>query len=415
MVHLFLSVFSLFALVSGSLTELSKRDATGDSKCTTNMCITAMLNGSTVQYTLSGTGKRTVGWMGMGFGTQMAGTPMVIMWGNSDGRVTLSQRQAPSEVMPTVVANPPRVATLLDTLSTTSGSSSFVYTIPANGDTKQSLIFAFGTTNPGSSDPSATLLQHLDYGGFSLDLTKSLSASSTTTGSGSASTGTSGSSDAGDSGGATDDIPLTPYQRMVIAHAVFSVVGFALLLPSGVLVARYLRTFSPAWYTGHWIAQFGIAGPAIVVGIVLGFKAAGPIGYKIMDDHKKTGIIVFALYFVQCFIGALIHYVKPKNSTRRPPQNYFHAVFGLAIIALAMYQIRTGYRTEWPNYTGLGSIPNSVNILWMVWVVILPVMYAVGLLFLKKQYRQEEEGRKGWNNEYDMSSSNLHENRYHDQ
>jgi hypothetical protein len=42
-------------------------------------------------------------------------------------------------------------------------------------------------------------------------------------------------------------------------------------------------------------------------------------------------------------------------------------------------------------------------------------MYAVGLLFLKKQYRQEEEGRKGWNNEYDMSSSNLHENRYHDQ
>jgi hypothetical protein len=92
---------------------------------------------------------------------------------------------------------------------------------------------------------------------------------------------------------------------MVIAHAVFSVVGFALLLPSGVLVARYLRTFSPAWYTGHWIAQFGIgmvvlrdvlpttdpcptAGPAIVVGIVLGFKAAGPIGYKIMDDHKAS-------------------------------------------------------------------------------------------------------------------------------
>jgi tellurite resistance protein TehA-like permease len=87
-------------------------------------------------------------------------------------------------------------------------------------------------------------------------------------------------------------------------------------------------------------------------------------------SFQKTGIIVFALYFVQCFIGALIHYVKPKNSTRRPPQNYFHAVFGLAIIALAMYQIRTGYRTEWPNYTGLGSIPNSVNILWMVWVVV---------------------------------------------
>jgi len=338
---------------------------------------------------------------------------MVIMWGNSDGSVTLSQRQAPQEVEPTVVASPPRVATKSDTLSTTSGNSAFVYTIPANTDTKQSLIFAFGNTNPGSSDAAANLLQHLDYGVIQLDLTKSLSASSTTTGSGSASTGASGSgSDSGDtSSGATDDIPLTPFQRMVVAHAIFSVVGFALLLPCGVLLARYLRTFTPTWYTGHWIAQFGLAGPVIITGIVLGFKASGPIGYKLMDDHKKTGIVLFGLYLGQCLIGALIHYVKPKNATSRPPQNYFHAVFGLTIIALSMYQIRTGYRTEWPAYTGLGSVPNGVNILWMVWVVVLPVLYAVGLLFLKKQYSQEAESRKGWkdNNDYDMSD------RYHDQ
>ncbi|KAJ6456385.1 CBD9-like protein [Mycena sanguinolenta] len=425
MVPLIFSAYSLFVLtVSGSLaqglTGFSKRDATGDSKCSTNMCIAAVLNGSTVQYTMTGTGTRTVGWMGMGFGTQMANTPMVIMWGNSDGTVTLSQRQAPAEVMPTVVASPPRVATVSDTLSTTSGNSAFVYTIPANSDTRQSLIFAFGTANPDSTDESANLERHVDYGIMSLDLTNSLS-SSTTTASSSTSTGTSGSSsDSSDTvTGATDDIPLTPYQRMIVAHAVFCVVGFALLLPSGVLLARYLRTFSPSWYTGHWIAQFGIAGPAIVTGVVLGFKASGPVGYKIMDPHKKMGIILFGFYCVQCIVGVLIHYVKPKNSTGRPRQNYFHAVFGLTIIALSMYQIRTGYKIEWA-YTGLASVPSSVNIVWTLWVILLPVLYAVGvILFLQKQYRQEDEYRKGWKdvNDYNMSSTNVHPTggRYYDQ
>ncbi|KAJ7141109.1 hypothetical protein C8R44DRAFT_240954 [Mycena epipterygia] len=420
---LLLPVFSLLALASASslpheFNQISKRDATGDSKCTTNMCIAAVVNGSTVQYTLTGTGKRTVGWMGMGFGTQMSNTPMVIMWGNSDGSVTLSQRQASSEVMPTLVSSPPRVATLSTALSTTSGNSAFVYTIPANSDTKQALIFGFGTTNPGSSDESATLQQHLDFGVISLDLTKSLTTSTSTSG-GAAATSTSGSStdsSSGDSGGATDDIPLTPYQRMVVAHAIFCVVGFALLLPCGVLLARYLRTFSPTWYTGHWIAQFGIAGPTIIIGVILGFEAAGKIGSTIYDTHKKTGIIVFGLYLTQCVIGALIHYVKPKNATRRLPQNYFHAVFGLSIIALSMYQIRTGYNEEWPNYTGLGSVPNGINALWVVWCVLLPVLYAGGLAFLRKQYRQEEAARKGWmNNDYDMSTANLRSDRYEDQ
>ena len=55
-----------------------------------------------------------------GFGSQMAKTPMVIMWLNN-GQVILSQREASSEVMPTVVANPPRTATLAPSLSIVSG------------------------------------------------------------------------------------------------------------------------------------------------------------------------------------------------------------------------------------------------------------------------------------------------------
>lgn len=56
---------------------------------------------------------------------------MVIMWANSDGSMTLSQRMAPAEVMPTVVSNPPRIATAQPSKSQLTGTNaSFVYTIP---------------------------------------------------------------------------------------------------------------------------------------------------------------------------------------------------------------------------------------------------------------------------------------------
>lgn len=56
-------------------------------------------------------------------------TPMVIMWANADGTITLSQRQAPATVMPTPVANPPHIATPAPQLSSVSekNSSSFIY------------------------------------------------------------------------------------------------------------------------------------------------------------------------------------------------------------------------------------------------------------------------------------------------
>ena len=60
----------------------------------------------------------------------MANSPMVIMWSNSDGSITLSQRQAPSEVMPTVVSNPSRVASLDMSGSDLTGSQpKFSFTI----------------------------------------------------------------------------------------------------------------------------------------------------------------------------------------------------------------------------------------------------------------------------------------------
>ncbi|KAJ6622269.1 hypothetical protein B0H10DRAFT_2014077 [Mycena sp. CBHHK59/15] len=403
MVVLFLPLYSLFALVSASSPHsngIVKRDATGDSACTKLMCIAAVLNGSTVQYTMSGTGKRPVGWMGMGFGSQMANAPMVIMWANLDGSITLSQRQASDQVMPSLVSDPPRIATL-SPLSSTSGSSSFVFTTSANNDTKQTLIYGFGSTAPYSSDAAAYIQQHIDWGTVELDLTKTFTATTSAVGT----TGATPTAATTHSTGARGT-PFTPYQQMVVVHAVLSAVGFAVLLPIGALLARYLRTFTPTWYTGHWIVQFGLAGPLIVVGLALGIKAGTEIGVFRWDTHMKTGILLFVLYLLQCGLGAFIHYVKPKNARGRPPQNYAHAVLGLFVLGGGLYQIRDGYATEWPNYTTRGPVPGAVGVAWIVWVILLPVLYGAGLALLRRQYRQEAGYRKAAAGEaYDLGST----------
>jgi hypothetical protein len=120
----------------------------------------------------------------------------------------------------------------------------------SNSDTTQDIIYAYGSTDPGSADPAASLVQHLDQGALQLNLAKSISSNGTT----------SGSQPTTGSGTATPSFsnPLLPYQKLIVAHAIFCTLGFLLLLPAGVLLARYLRTFITTWFKGHWIVQFGI-------------------------------------------------------------------------------------------------------------------------------------------------------------
>jgi len=366
------------------LTIFQERRAivTGGKVCSDVMCVSGVVQGSTVQYVLQSTDRHPMVWMAMGFGNTMANSPMVIVWPNAGGNITLSQRQAPGHVMPTVVANPANVATLAPSLSTTGGEKpKIAFTIPVpTGTARQDLIWAFGAEPPSSAAPDATLVQHLTSGTFALDL--------------------AGSIDDVDAASPANlpSTPVTPapstglqgYQKYIVAHAILCVVGFVFLLPLGVLIARYLRTFNNKWFKMHAIVQFFLAGPVIIAGVACGVQAVMKDGSGHANDtHKKLGIGLFALYFLQVGLGMFIHWVKPKVWRGRLPQNYLHAIVGLALIGLAMYQIRIGYHDEWPRLSGKGRLPRGVNVVWEVWVVALFVLYAVGLLLLRRQFSQE--------------------------
>ncbi|KAJ3476097.1 hypothetical protein NLI96_g11400 [Meripilus lineatus] len=300
---------------------------TGDSWCGTLMCVKATLNDSVVTYELRSLNQ--LGWMAVGFGTRMTDSPLVILWPNADGSVTLSQRQAPGQVQPTPVAMPPRKAILstrnVDLMSESTPTLSF--RIPRNNDTLQQLIWAFGVTRP-DPDPSSTLEQHLDAGKLMLDLTKTIPS---TTSSSPSETSTSSPTDTliPDSPGNSQG----PFRDPILAaHMVLSFIGFLVLLPSAALIARWGRTRTAAWF--------------------------------------KVGS------------GASISVEKRTSA-------YYKRASGLLILGFALFSTKTGIDRD---FELTPAAVRTLWGVWIVWVVFIPSAYFAGLKQLRKQFAQERLG-----------------------
>ncbi|KAG8745773.1 hypothetical protein FRC10_007034 [Ceratobasidium sp. 414] len=125
----------------------------------------------------------------------------------------------------------------------------------------------------------------------------------------------------------------------------------------------------------HWIVQAGLAGPFIVVGFALAI----------------IGLVLFLLYVCQALYGLVIHLVKNPNRKRRPIQNYGHAILGLGMIALSLYQVWMGLTYEWSMATGRDKPNRGVKIFWIIWIAVLGCAYVIGLALLPKQYKAEAQ------------------------
>ncbi|EMD33768.1 hypothetical protein CERSUDRAFT_126012 [Gelatoporia subvermispora B] len=187
-------------------------------------------------------------------------------------------------------------------------------------------------------------------------------------------------------------VPLIGFEKTVVPHAICCVIGFLGLLPAGAITARWTRTVTPIWFHAHWLIQAVLAGPIIIAGVALGIHAvnqaeSGPLA----DTHKKLGIALFILYLAQVAGGLFIHFLKVRTYTivGRSIQNYVHAFMGLLIISLAFYQARLGFRFEWFTQTGRNDNLHAAEVVWIVWVIVIPVFYFTGLLMLRRQYIQE--------------------------
>ncbi|KAI3450806.1 hypothetical protein Pfo_007471 [Paulownia fortunei] len=149
----------------------------------------------------------------------------------------------------------------------------------------------------------------------------------------------------GQSTGATGGNSRTKKRNI---HGVLNVVSWGIMLPIGIIIARYLRAFpsaDPAWFYLHVFCQ--VSAYAIgVAGWGIGLKLGSESKAVTYSGHRNIGIALFALATVQIF--ALL--LRPKKDHKyRFYWNIYHHGFGYAIIVLGIINVFKGFNILQPE------------------------------------------------------------------
>ncbi|XP_031481318.1 cytochrome b561 and DOMON domain-containing protein At4g17280-like [Nymphaea colorata] len=161
-------------------------------------------------------------------------------------------------------------------------------------------------------------------------------------------------------------------------HGVLNAVSWGILMPIGIIIARYMRMFpsaDPAWFYLHVTCQasayiLGVAGWG--TGMKLGSESPGVQ----QTVHRNIGITLFCLGTLQVF--AL--FLRPKKDHKyRIYWNFYHHSVGYTIIILSIINIFKGLKilsaeNKWKHtYIGiliaLAAIAVVLEII--TWIVVL--------------------------------------------
>ncbi|KAJ6564987.1 hypothetical protein DFH09DRAFT_1035121 [Mycena vulgaris] len=198
--------------------------------------------------------------------------------------------------------------------------------------------------------------------------------------------------------------PLSSFENKARIHGHVAFFAYLVALPLGIFIPRYLRTFTTSWFWPHAIMNFLVTGPLIFTAFTLGYQTTNMSGVPhFSDPHQKVGLALLVMYLIQVSLGAFIHWIKfPfRFPGGRHPQNYLHGLLGLSIVALATWQTHYGLWIEWPFVTGNAHPVNwRCKHFWLGIVVVIWSFYAIGLVLLPRQFKQESAKRRAMADDY---------------
>lgn len=369
-----------------------------DSFCGPDFCVTGIYTPSqqSINYTMVIAGTSFQGWRAIGTGNQMAGSNMLITW-MASGQPVLSHRSASGENQPqttlatgayTENTDVSRVATA-GNMTVASWTFGGITSAPGNG-----YIWALNpTTAPTTNDVTSTIRKHSDYGFSSLDFTKAYTGQAPSTPPGvtallgyggvGGSTTSSSASGGGGGGGGKMMRELNAKNNIIIAHMVFMLLTWLILVPAAILVARWGRTFF-TWFPVHRGIQL-VSFTTLFIGFFLGVGATSRLGAPSLGStHQKLGLAIFLITIFQVALGQVGHVVRRKNGMRI--QNYFHAAIGCILFGLAIWNIHEGFDLwQW-------GVPNYASYIVYAWAAFLFLLYVAGFALLPREMRQNREG-----------------------
>ncbi|USP80203.1 hypothetical protein yc1106_07477 [Curvularia clavata] len=337
-------------------------------------------------------------WVGVGTGSQMAGSVMLIVYkNNSANGVTLSPRLATGESQPNYSSriNCTLLSGTADKNSqsgtkrkarSSSSSSNFFNTtihctnLPSFGqDTgtlsfnnkRQPFIYALGplasSQKLSDNSVSANIQEHSSYGKFWVDMVNATSASSKSSSgeqvgvpSGAALMETKNAGTGGDE------------DTLSTVHGVFMLLAFVILFPLGAILLRWLKKGVRA----HWIVQsVGLVLVVVGGGLGIALSEMSDDNSDYSDPHQILGLILFGLVFVQWSLG-LWHHLRYKRYQRPTVFGKIHRVVGPVVLIVGFLNGFLGYRLS-------GDDHNNVWLGIVVAVVVVITVVMLGWKHLK--------------------------------
>ncbi|KZP07372.1 hypothetical protein FIBSPDRAFT_1053000 [Athelia psychrophila] len=248
---------------------------------------------------------------------------------------------------------------------------SFVYTVSSiSTKPAQLVVWALASALPSGASPDAKLMQHIDSGICTLDLTLPSNSTTPTT------------TSAGD--------PAHKRYMKIINHGILCTVGI-LGPPRSAGSSRGGQTFTTYWFAGHAVVQAMLNGLIIVAGIALGvmpsMKARRRVWMMCTRSARLPAPFVPSGRLHHPFLQIQDRHPSARVELRaRRPRAADHHPRPLAS--------KDGYIHEYPEWT-MDKVPRGVNRLWILWVVLIPVVDFAGLALVPRQFKQDGAAKAG--------------------
>ncbi|XP_057452939.1 cytochrome b561 and DOMON domain-containing protein At4g17280-like [Lotus japonicus] len=127
-----------------------------------------------------------------------------------------------------------------------------------------------------------------------------------------------------------------------LVHGFLNAISWGILMPIGVIFARYLKTFNglgATWFHLHRACQ-SIAFLIGIVGFVTGVYMGNHYGVH-HGPHRCIGITLIVLATAQVFVAICLR--PNKDHKYRKFWNFFHYIIGYSTIILAILNVCKGF------------------------------------------------------------------------
>ncbi|KAL5113498.1 hypothetical protein ACEQ8H_008634 [Pleosporales sp. CAS-2024a] len=277
-------------------------------------------------------------WIGVGTGSQMAGSVMLLVYSgasnNGTGHVepsyskridcALDTSSSSSSNGITINSNHKRFfsANIICRNISTLGSSDSGGQINLNSP-NQPMIYAWGPTDEAlsSASKSAGIKRHAAYGTFYMDL-KRAQVSGSSSASAPGGDALQGTMNAGEEGAATQD-----GDSIGPAHSAIMIVAFLVIFPLGAVLLRYLESVRAHYMTQSLGLVFAVAGTGL--GIYLGTMYNK--SKNMSSGHQVFGLILCGLLLVQ-WLGGLLHHLRFRKYKRPTMMGKAHLFLGPTVV-----------------------------------------------------------------------------------